>query len=236
MSPKAGESNLLRQDDIYRVLRLLLAGGAGLSQQVFPLLSNKLAVLGISHPCLTAAKEHDTCGSQDDQAGKEGQHAEADDLTVGDKEARGVHRLLQGDLEQVPLGWPEELVEGVSRDGVVLRSQSKHSVLHRPDADRLGFCLRSVLQGTCGTCKPFLADAEEGSIWLADTRAPVGARPAGAWREAAGVITSEASEAMWADAGEGQAVVCTVATIEAGVRLAAVNADLTEVSRKSRGT
>lgn len=71
---------------------------------------------------------------------------------------------------------------------------------------------------------------------MTNTCAPVGAGAAGAGREAAGVITSETSEAVRTDAGEGQAVVCTVATVEAGVRLAAVNADLTEVSRKSRGT
>lgn len=109
-------------------------------------------------------------------------------------------------------------------------------MIHRPGADRLGPGLWPVLQGTCGTCKPFLANAPEGSIRLTNTRAPVGARPSGAGREAVGVITSETTEAVRTDACEGQAVACTVATIEAGVRLTAVNADLTKVSRKSRGT
>lgn len=155
---------------------------------------------------------------------------------MGDKDAGGVDCLLQGDLEQVSLRRSEELVEGVSREGVVLRSQRKHSVVHGPGADWLGPGFWPVLQGTCGTCKPFLANAPEGSIRLTNTRAPVGARPAGAGRQAGGVITSETSEAVRTDTCEGQAVVCTVATVETGVRLAAVNADLTEVSRKSRGT
>lgn len=94
MSPKACESNLLRQDDVYRVLRLLLARAACLSQQVFSLLSNKLAILGISQPGLATAKKHNACGAQDDQAGKQGQHAEADELTVGDQDAGGVDGLL----------------------------------------------------------------------------------------------------------------------------------------------
>lgn len=155
---------------------------------------------------------------------------------MGDEDAGGVDCLLKRDLEQVSLGRSEELVEGVSREGVVLRSQRKHSVVHRPGPNRLGSGLRSVLQGTGGTCKPFLANAPEGSIRLTNTRAPVGAGPAGAGREASGVITSETSEAERTDTCEGQAMVCTVATVEAGVRLAAVNPDLTEVSRKSRGT
>lgn len=87
MSPKAGESNFLRQDDVYRVLRLILARAASFPQQVFPLLSNKLAVPGISQPCLAAAKKHNACGAQDDQAGEQRQHAEADQLTVGDEDA-----------------------------------------------------------------------------------------------------------------------------------------------------
>lgn len=218
------------------MLRLLLARAAGVSQQVFPLLPNKLAVLGISQPRLTAAKKHNACSAQDDHACEQGQHAEADELTVGDEDARGVDRLLKGDLQQVSLGRSEELVEGVSREGVVLRSQSKHSVVHRPGTDRLGPGLRSVLERTRGTCKPFLANAPEGSIRLTDTRAPVGAGPASAGRQADGVVTGETGEAERTDAREGQAVVCTVATVEAGVRLAAVNADLTEVSGKSRGT
>lgn len=69
MSPKAGESNLLRQDDVYCVLRLLLAHASCLSQQVFPLLPNELAVLCISQPRLTPAKKHNACSAQDDQAG-----------------------------------------------------------------------------------------------------------------------------------------------------------------------
>lgn len=69
MSPKTGESNLLRQDDVYRMFRLLLARAASFSQQVFPLLSNKLAVLGIGQPRLTAAKKHNACSAQDDHAG-----------------------------------------------------------------------------------------------------------------------------------------------------------------------
>lgn len=51
------------------MLRLFLARPAALSQQVFPLLPDKLAVLGISQPRLTAAKKHDSRGAQDDQAG-----------------------------------------------------------------------------------------------------------------------------------------------------------------------
>lgn len=106
MSPKAGESNLLRQDDVHGVLRLLLARAACFSQQVFPLLPNELAVLGVGQPGLTAAKKHDACGAQDDQAGEQGQHAEADQLTMGDQQPGGVDCLLQGDLQQVSLGRP----------------------------------------------------------------------------------------------------------------------------------
>lgn len=236
MSPKAGESNLLRQNDVYRVLRLVLACAAGFSQQVFPLLSNKLAVLGICQPRLAAAEKNDARCTQDDQAGEQSQQAEADQLTVGDEDAGGVHGLLQGDLEEVSLWRSEELVEGVSREGVVLRSQGKQSVVHGPGTDRLGSGFWSVLQGTGGTCKPFLADALEGAIGLPNTHALVGTGPAGAWRQASGVVTSESCEAVWTGTHEGQPVVCAVATIEAGVRQAAVNVDLTEVSRKSRGT
>lgn len=155
---------------------------------------------------------------------------------MGDKDAMRVDCLLQGDLEQVSLRWSEKLVEGVSRERVVLGSQCKYSVIHRPGADWLGPGLRPVLQGTCGTCKPFLANALEGSIRLTKTRAPVGTWPSGTGRGAAGVITSETSEAVRTDACKGRTMACTVATIEAGVRLTAVNADLTKVSRKSRGT
>lgn len=178
MSPKAGESNLLRQDDIYRVLRLLLAHPSCFSEQVFPLLSNKLAVLGIGQPRLTAAKKNNARSSKYDQAGEQGQHAEADELTVGDEEAGGVHSLLQGDLEEVSLRRSKELVKGVSRERVVLRSQSKQPVVHGPGADWFGPCFWSVLQRTCGTCKPFLANTAEGSIWLTNTHALVGAGPA----------------------------------------------------------
>lgn len=69
--PKAGESNLLRQDDVYRVFRLFLARAASFSQQVLPLLPDKLAVLGIRQPRLTAAKKHNACSAQDDQAGEQ---------------------------------------------------------------------------------------------------------------------------------------------------------------------
>lgn len=155
---------------------------------------------------------------------------------MGDKDAMRVDCLLQGDLEQVSLRRSEKLVEGVSRERVVLGSQCKYSVIRRPGADWLGPGLRPVLQGTCGTCKPFLANALEGSIRLTKTRAPVGTRPSGTGRGAAGVVTSETGEAVRTDACKGQAMACAVATIEAGVRLTAVNADLTEVSRKSRGT
>ena len=118
----------------------------------------------------------------------------------------------------------------------MLRSECKHSVVHRPGAHRLGSGLGSVLQGACGTCKPFLTIAPEVSVRFSNTRAPVGAGSASAGRETVGVITSEPSEARRTDACEGQAVVCAVSTVETRVRLAAVNADLTEVSGKSRGT
>lgn len=230
MSPKAGEPNLLRQDDVYGVARLILAHSAGLSQQVFPLLPNKLAVLGVSQPRLAAAKKHDTCGAKDDQAGEQGQHAKTDKLTVCDEDARGVDRLLQGNLEQISLRGSEQLVEGVSRERVMLRSQREHSVIHRPGTGLLGLGLRSVLQGTFGTREPFLANTPERPIRLIDTSAAVGAGLAGAGREAGGVVTSETSETTRTGAREGQAVARTVATVEAGVGLAAVNTDLTDVS------
>lgn len=200
------------------------------------MLSYKLAVLGISQPRLAAAKKHNACGAHDDQAGEQGQHAEADKLTVGDQDAGGVDGLLQGDLEQVSLRWSEQLVEGVSREGVVLRSESEHPVVHGPGAGRFGSGLRSVPQGARGACKPFLANAPEGSVRLTNTCALVGTGLAGAGREAGAVVASETSEAGRTDARESQAVVCTVATIEARVRLAAVKADLAEVSGKSVGT
>lgn len=98
MSPKAGESNLFRQDDVYRVLRLLVARPSSLSQQVLPLLPDKLAVLGVGQPCLAAPKKHNARRAQDDQAGEQGQQAEADKLSVADEDAVGVDGLLQGDL------------------------------------------------------------------------------------------------------------------------------------------
>lgn len=86
------------------------------------MLPNKLAVLGIGQPRLTAAKKHNARSAQDDQAGEQGQHAKADKLTMGYEDAVGVDCLLQGDLEQISLRRSEKLVEGVSREGIVLRS------------------------------------------------------------------------------------------------------------------
>lgn len=215
------------------MLQLFLGSAAGFSQQVFPLLPYKLAVLGVSQPRLTAAKKHNTCGAQDDETGEQGQHPKTHKLSMGDEDAGGVDCLLQGNLEQISLRGSEELVESVSRKGVMLWSQSEHSVGHRPGTHQLGPGLKSVLQGTCWTSKPFLANAPECSIRLTNTCAPVGTGLAGAGRERGGVITGEAGEAVRTDAREGQTVVCTVATIEAGVRLAAVNTDLTEVAGKS---
>lgn len=118
----------------------------------------------------------------------------------------------------------------------MLRSQCKHSVVHWSGTDLLGSGLRSVLHGACGACKPFLANAPEGSVRLADTCSSIGAGPASTRRQARGVVTGESGEVLRTHTSEGQAVVCTVATVEAGVRLAAVNVDLAVVSRKSRGT
>lgn len=132
---------------------------------------------------------------------------------MADQDTGGVDCLLQGDLEQVSLRRSEELVEGVSREGVVLRAQRENSVFHRSGTDRFGPGLRSVLLRTCGTCKPFLANTPESAIRLTDTRAPSGAWPACTGREAGGVITSETSETVRTDTREGQAVVCTVATV-----------------------
>lgn len=236
MSPKARESNLLWQNDVHRVLRLFCAGSTRFLQQMFPLLPDQLAVLGVSQPRLTAAKKHNARGTQDDEAGEQGQHAEADELPVGDQDARGMDRLLQGDLEQVSVGRSEEFVEGVCREGVMLRSQREHPVLHVPGTAKFGLGLWSVLQGTRGACKPLRANAPEGSIRLTVARAAIGTGPAGAGREAAGVVASEAREAVGADAGKGQAVVCAVASVEAGVRLAAVGADLAVIASESGGT
>lgn len=116
----------------------------------------------------------------------------------------------------------------------MLWSQCKHSVVWV--SGRLGFGLWFVLQRAGGTCKPFLANAPEGSIRLTHTYASVGTRPVGAGKEAGGVVTREAREAVGAGTCKRQAVVCAVAAIEAGVGLAAVNVDLTEVSGKSGGT
>lgn len=127
-------------------------------------------------------------------------------------------------------------MEGVSGERVVLRSQSKHAVFRGPGTDRLGLGFWPVLQRAGGTRKPFLANALEGSIRLADTRALVGARPSGAGREAGGVVAGETGEAVRTDASEGQAVARTVAPVEAGVRLTAVDADLAKISGKPRGT
>jgi len=135
VSPKARESNLLWQDDVYGVLWLLLARAANFSQQVLPLLPNKLAVLCISQPRLTAAKKHNSCSAQNNQAGEQGQHAKAYKLTVGNKNTRRVDGLLQGDLEQVSLRWSQQLVKGMSGEGVVLWSESKHSVVQWPSTD-----------------------------------------------------------------------------------------------------
>lgn len=60
---------------------------------------------------------------------------------MGDQNTGGVDCLLQGDLEQVSLRRSEELMEGVSREGVVLRGQREHS-----GADRFGPGFWSVLQ------------------------------------------------------------------------------------------
>lgn len=164
MSPEAAESDLLRQDDVHRVLLLLPARASRLPQQVLPLLAHQLAVLGVGQPGLAAAEEHDARGAQDHQAGEQRQQAEAEQLAVGDQHAAGVHRLLQGDLEQVPLGRPEELVEGVSRQGVVLRCQRRKPVVgglvhgRRP---RPGF-RPLLLQGAVGSGERLVAGTAEG--------------------------------------------------------------------------
>lgn len=189
MFPKAAKSYFLRQDDVHGVLRLFLSCAARLSQQVLPLLSNELAVLGVSQPRLAAAKKHNAGRSQDDQAGQQGQHSEADELTVCDQDAGGMDCLLQRDLQQVSFRWSEELVEGVSGDGVVLRGQREHSALCDPVADHLALGLQSVLQGTRGACERLLANTPEGSIRLTDARTPVAAGKVRARREASGDVT-----------------------------------------------
>lgn len=105
MSPEAAESNLLRQNDVYRVLRLVLTHAARVSQQVHPLLSHKLPVLGISQPRFASAQKHNAHCASNDQAGEQGQHAKADQLTVGDEHARRVDRPLECDFEPVPFRW-----------------------------------------------------------------------------------------------------------------------------------
>lgn len=232
MSPKAGESNLFRQDDVYGVLRLLRGDASRLPQQVFPLLPDKPAVLDVGQPRLAAAEEHDPGGSQDDQAGDQRQHSEADQLPVGDQDAAGVHRLLQGDLQQVPLRRPEELVEGVSGEGVVLRGQRQHPVVPRPG----GGDLRPMLLSARGSLEPPRADAAERTVGLGDARAPVAARRPGAGPGGGGGVAGETGEPALTGAGEGQAEAGAVAAVEAGVGLTAVNGRLAEVSGKSRGT
>lgn len=236
MSPETGESNLFWQDDVYRVLRFFLARAASFFQQVFPLLPNKLAVLGVGQPRLAATKEDYSCGAQDNQTGKQGQNAEADELAMRDEDARGVDRLLQGDFEQVPFRRSEQLLKSVGRKGVVLRIKPKRSVLHRSGTCRFGSGSLPVMEGTGGTCEPFLANAAEGSVRLTDAHSLIGTRPARAGREAVGFVASETGEARRTGTREGQAVVCAVATVEARVGLAAANADVAEGSGKSRRT
>lgn len=106
MFAKAGELDLLREDDVDRAVPLILAVIG--SQQMLSLLAHQMAVLGVGHPRLAAVEEDNTCGSQDHQAGEQAQHPETDELTAGDQAGgRGrVNRLLQADLEKVPLGGP----------------------------------------------------------------------------------------------------------------------------------
>lgn len=164
VSPEAAESDLLRQDDVHRVLLLLPARASRLPQQVLPLLAHQLAVLCVGQPRFTAAEEHDARGAQDHQAGEQRQQAEAEQLAVGDQHTVGVHRLLQGDLQQVPLGRPQELVEGVSRQGVMLRRQCRKPVVGglagsrrpRPDFRPL------LMEGTVGSREGLMAGTVEG--------------------------------------------------------------------------
>lgn len=198
---------------------------------MFPLLANEPAVFNVSQPCLTAAEEHNAGGSQDNQACDQSQHTEANQLTVGDEDAPGVDCLLQGDLKQVSLRRSEKLVEGVSGEGIMLRGQCEHSMIHWPGAD-----LCPLLHSTRGPFEPSRADATEGPVRLADARAPVAARRSSAGREAGGVVARETAESVLTGACESQAVARAVPAVEAGVRLTAVDRDLTKVSRKSRGT
>lgn len=237
MPAKAAQPDLLGEDDVDRVLGLVLppAPAAHLLQQVLPLLPDQLAVLCVSQPRLASAKEHDARGAQNNQAGEQGQHAKAHQLPVGDQDALRVHRLLQGDFEEVPVRRAQQLVEGVSREGVVLRCERENPMLHRLRRDRLDSHSGSVLERTGGTRKPLLAKAAEGPVRLPHARAAVSAGPTGARRQVQGVVASEAREIQRAQAGEGQAVVGAGAAVEAGVGLAAVHVDLAVVPREARG-
>ncbi|TNN36994.1 hypothetical protein EYF80_052847 [Liparis tanakae] len=172
--PEAGEADLLRQDEVHaaaRLLRarlLLAARGAGSAQQALPLLPEQLAVLGVGSPRRAAPEEHDARGAQDHRAGEQRQHAEADELAVGGEDAGRARRVPQGDLQQVSVGRPEELVEAVGGEGVVLRRQREHSAVRGPGAD--------LPQGARGTREPFVAGAPEGAVGPADARPP--GRPA----------------------------------------------------------
>lgn len=150
---------------------------------------------------------------------------------MGDEDAAGVDRLLQGDLKQVPLRRSEKLVEGVSGEGIMLRGQCKHSMIHWPGAD-----LCPLLHSTRGPFEPPWADATESPVRLANARAPVAARRSSTGREGGSVVARETGESVLTGACEGQAAACAVPAIEAGVRLTAVDRDLTKVSRKSRRT
>lgn len=102
MPPIVTEPDLLRQDDVDRLL------GVG-SQEEIPLLPHKLPVPAVGHPHLAAVEEDDACRDQHHQTGEETQNHETDDLAAGDQRSRCLNR-------------PEKLVE--SRRGVVLRFNS----------------------------------------------------------------------------------------------------------------
>lgn len=89
MSAKAAQPDLLREDDVDGVLRLLVppAAATHLLQQVLSLLSHQLAVLRVSQPRFASAKKNDARGAQNNQAGEQGQHAKAQQLSVGDEDA-----------------------------------------------------------------------------------------------------------------------------------------------------
>lgn len=113
----------------------------------------------------------------------------------------------------------------------MLRGQCEHSMIHWPGAD-----LWPLLHSTRGPFEPPRADATESPVRLANARAPVAARRSSAGREAGGVVARETGESALTGACEGQAAARAVPTVEAGVRLTAVDRDLTKVSGKSRGT